>query len=216
METGGDRLSVCRKGGGVVCQLWLGRHVGGAAPPASASASYSPTLVHQAGARWCNSVHEGSMVRAGAGVDGADRSCRLPPAWGLYCIVMRPSLGPLSYCDALLTAHRSHVGYIGGIEWTGHCKLLHLGMFAIACLSVSNMLLLRLLKGCSLEIFCGRNDKSSTARLYGRESSRIILVVVHGATALAHGGTWCICLRITSSLDSGQVRRAWWQHGKPS
>ena len=74
----------------------------------------------------------------------------------------------------------SHVGYIGGIEWTGHCKLLHLGMFAIACLTVSNMLLLRLLKGCSLEIFRGRNDKSSTVRLYGRESSRIILVVVHG------------------------------------
>ena len=141
-------MSVCRKGGGVVCQLWLGRHVGGAAPPASASASYSPTLVHQAGARWCNSVHEGSMVRAGAGVDGADRSCRLPPAWGLYCIVMRPSLGPLSYCPhcTQITVGFPHI-YIGEIEWTGHCKLLHLGMFAIACLSVSNMLL-RLLKGC--------------------------------------------------------------------
>ena len=187
METGGDRLSVCRKGGGVVCQLWLGRHVGGAAPPASASASYSPTLVHQAGARWCNSVHEGSMVRAGAGVDGADRSCRLPPAWGLYCIVMPPSLGlyRIVMPYSLHTDHcriPSHVGYIGEIEWTGHCKLLHLGMFAIACLSVSNMLLLRLLKGCSLEIFCGRNDKSSTVRLHGGESSRIIGY-----------GAWCHC-----------------------
>ena len=107
-------------------------------------------------------------------------SCR--PHWGLYRIVMPYSLHT-DHCRI-----PSHVGYIGGIEWTGHCKLLHLGMFAIACLTVSNMLLLRLLKGCSLEIFCGRNGKSSTARLYGRESRRIIgcgawwHMVVHGTS----------------------------------
>ena len=142
METGGDRLSVCRKGGGVVCQLWLGRHVGGAAPPASASASYSPTLVHQAGARWCNSVHEGSMVRAGAGVDGADRSCRLPPAWGLYCIVMPPSLGPLSYCDALLSPHCNGLQRADAVGCT-HMLLQVASCCNLECLQLCVSLFLR-------------------------------------------------------------------------
>ena len=80
----GDRLSmVCRKGGGAVCQLWLE----GAPPPASAQRFLLTPLC----TTWCTphgavewrTPGHGASARQ-PGVDGADRSCRLPPG---ACIV---------------------------------------------------------------------------------------------------------------------------------
>ena len=95
LETGADRVSECRKAGGVVCQLWLGgvrgRH----------QALPTPPLLHWSTTTWRSNVHQAGRAsawcsrRAGS-LLGKTGSAACPAARGLpavlWCAAPLPSL----------------------------------------------------------------------------------------------------------------------------
>ena len=129
LETGADRVSECRKAGGVVCQLWLGgvrgRH----------QALPTPPLLHWSTTTWCSNVQQGGRRAHGAAGEQAAcwgrlvlRPALLPGACPLYCALRRlypPCAAPL---------HFSVQDLVPWWWWWLWC-ILTAGMCAIASLS---------------------------------------------------------------------------------
>ena len=133
LETGADRVSECRKAGGVVCQLWLGgvrgRH----------QALPTPPLLHWSTTTWRSNVQQGGkqgermVQQASRQPAGEDWFCGLPCCPGpARCIVLCGALTlPVRrLCTSLYTTWCCG----GGGAIVAWC-ILTAGMCAIASLS---------------------------------------------------------------------------------
>ena len=120
LETGADRVSECRKAGGVVCQLWLGgvrgRH----------QALPTPPLLHWSTTTWRSNVQQAGRASAWCSRRAATcwgrlvlRPALLPGACPLYCAVRRPY--PPCAAPLHFSVHDLVLWW-----WWCHCGVVHL------------------------------------------------------------------------------------------
>ena len=132
LETGADRVSECRKAGGVVCQLWLGgvrgRH----------QALPTPPLLHWSTTTWRSNVQQAGkqgermVQQASSSLLGKTGSAACPAARGLPAVLCCAALLPSLCCAAPL--HFSVQDLVPWWWWWLWC-ILTAGMCAIASLS---------------------------------------------------------------------------------